>query len=121
MPHEVGSMSPIAALVAMAASTALPPFLSISKPTCAASGWLVATMPCGAIVTERPALPAGVIGRSAASISAVLMSAKAVRRSARGKMASPGENDKALRYRHVFLAAQVRDEIANLVRLHLVE
>src|SRR5262245_33816244 len=65
MPQEVGSMSPIAALVAMAASMALPPFLRMSSPTWAAIGWLVATIPLGAIVTERPALPAGVIGRSA--------------------------------------------------------
>ena len=43
---------------AMAASMALPPCFSTSSPICAASGWLVATMPCGAIVTDRPALPA---------------------------------------------------------------
>src|SRR5436190_7273479 len=54
MPHDVGSISPRAALVAMAASMALPPFLRTSRPTCAASGWLVATIPCGAMTTERP-------------------------------------------------------------------
>ena len=55
IPHEVGSISPRAALVAMAASTAFPPFFSTSSPIWAARGWLAATIPCGAIVTDRPA------------------------------------------------------------------
>src|SRR5438094_916872 len=65
MPHDIGSIRPIAALVAIAASTALPPLLSTSRPTCAASGWLVATMPLAATVTDRPALPGTAVGRSA--------------------------------------------------------
>src|SRR2546426_408299 len=39
----------------MAASIALPPFFKMSNPTCAASGWLVATIPWGAITTDLPA------------------------------------------------------------------
>ena len=45
MPLPVGSMSPMTALAAMAASTALPPRSRISTPARAASGWLAATMP----------------------------------------------------------------------------
>ena len=45
MPHDIGSRNPRAALVAMAASTALPPFLSTSTPICTARGWAAATMP----------------------------------------------------------------------------
>ncbi len=41
------------ASVAMAASAALPPALRMSSPTCAASGWLVATIPWLATVAER--------------------------------------------------------------------
>ncbi|MEZ6073818.1 MAG: hypothetical protein R3C10_26950 [Pirellulales bacterium] len=61
MPQLIGSVSPIIALVAMAASTALPPRLSTSSPTWAASGSLVATMPCWATTAERlcDKLPAG--------------------------------------------------------------
>src|SRR5438045_922936 len=46
----------------MAASIALPPLRRMSSPTCAASGWLVATTPLGAIVTDRPALNATGVG-----------------------------------------------------------
>ncbi len=53
MPQLIGSVSPIMALVAMAASAALPPRLRISTPTSAATGWLAATIPCLATVTER--------------------------------------------------------------------
>ena len=49
MPQLIGSTRPIMASVAMAASAALPPALRMSSPTCAASGWLVATMPWLAI------------------------------------------------------------------------
>ncbi len=61
MPHPVGSTSPSIAFKAMAASTALPPALSMSSPTCVASGWLVATMPCVPMTSEREAngLPVG--------------------------------------------------------------
>ena len=47
--------SPYSAMTAMAASTALPPLRSTSSPTCAARLWLVATIPCGAMTTDRPA------------------------------------------------------------------
>src|SRR5262249_8337668 len=43
MPLLVGSTTVSAIAQARAASTALPPFCSIRKPACAASGWLVAT------------------------------------------------------------------------------
>ena len=39
----------------IAASTAEPPCLSTSSPICVASGWLVQTMPCCAITSERVA------------------------------------------------------------------
>jgi hypothetical protein len=45
MPLEVGSTTVRQAAMAMAASTALPPFKSISIPAKAARGWLVATAP----------------------------------------------------------------------------
>src|SRR5690606_6707571 len=51
----VGSISPSAAFAAIAASTALPPRFSISRPISVASGWLVATMPRFAITTDRVA------------------------------------------------------------------
>ena len=58
MPQLAGSISPRAAFVAMAASTQLPPALSTSTPTSAASGWLAQTMPCWAITAERSRLRA---------------------------------------------------------------
>ena len=45
MPHDIGSITPRAALTAMAASAALPPFLSTSTPIWTASGWAAATIP----------------------------------------------------------------------------
>ena len=56
MPQLIGSTTPSTALAAIAASIALPPRLSTSTPACAASVWLVATMPLGAITTERLSL-----------------------------------------------------------------
>src|SRR5262245_21588782 len=53
-PFIAGSMSPIAALVAMAASTALPPCSRICTPARAASGWLAATIPYFVMTIERP-------------------------------------------------------------------
>ena len=41
------------AAVATAASMALPPSRMICRPACAASGWLVVTIPCGAITSAR--------------------------------------------------------------------
>src|SRR5258706_4476480 len=55
MPLETGSISPSAAFAAMAASTALPPFLRMSIATWEASGCAVATMPCWASTGERVA------------------------------------------------------------------
>lgn len=52
-PTFIGSIRVNAAAVATAASMALPPFLSTSRPACAASGWLVVTMPLRAITSER--------------------------------------------------------------------
>jgi len=48
MPHDIGSSRPRAALTAMAASTALPPFCRTSTPICTARGWAAATIPCRA-------------------------------------------------------------------------
>ncbi len=48
-------MRPSAALAAIAASTAEPPDFRMSSPTCVASGWLVHTMPCCAMTSERVA------------------------------------------------------------------
>src|SRR4051812_1786247 len=55
-PHDIGSTTPRVALAARAASMALPPLCSTARPAPAASGWLVATMPLGAMTTERPVL-----------------------------------------------------------------
>jgi hypothetical protein len=55
MPLPVGSIKPMAALAAIAASTALPPALRMSSATWLASGWAVAAMPLTAVVTERVA------------------------------------------------------------------
>ena len=57
MPFMCGSTRPSIAFTATAASMALPPAFRMSRPTCAASGWLAATMPCGATTSER--LPCG--------------------------------------------------------------
>src|SRR6185295_8658599 len=54
MPLPVGSISPIVALAAIAASIALPPRSRIWTPARAASGWLAATMPNVVATTERP-------------------------------------------------------------------
>jgi hypothetical protein len=43
MPLPVGSTTVSVIAVASAASTALPPFISMERPACAASGWEVAT------------------------------------------------------------------------------
>src|ERR1043165_9674626 len=56
-PQAVGSITPRQAFVAIAASTALPPALSISMPAPAASGCEQHTMPFAAHVTDRVALP----------------------------------------------------------------
>src|ERR1700722_12094570 len=53
-PVFIGSTTLSTAAVATAASMALPPFIRIWRPACAASGWLVATMPCWAITSARP-------------------------------------------------------------------
>src|SRR5262245_11299042 len=49
----IGSTRLSMADVATAASIALPPFFRMSRPTWAASGWLVAIMPLRAITSER--------------------------------------------------------------------
>jgi hypothetical protein len=48
MPLPVGSIKPSAALAAMAASMALPPFCITSKAIWVANGCEVAAMACGA-------------------------------------------------------------------------
>src|SRR5215510_13116742 len=52
-PLLMGSIRPMVAFAAMAASTAVPPRLSTSSATWLTSGWLVAAMPCVAITSER--------------------------------------------------------------------
>src|SRR5438094_4368331 len=54
MPLPVGSITPVVALAAMAASTALPPRSRICTPAAAARGWLEATTPYREATTERP-------------------------------------------------------------------
>ena len=65
MPQPVGSMRPSAAFAAIAASTALPPRRNVATPISVASGWLVATMPCRAMTTERVAKRSGARSMSA--------------------------------------------------------
>src|SRR5262245_37725232 len=62
MPVDVGSVTLRAAAVAMAASAALPPRISIERPACEASGWLEATMPRRARTGERYELKSGSFG-----------------------------------------------------------
>src|SRR5918994_4412134 len=54
MPLPVGSMRPMVAFAAIAASTALPPRSRIATPALAASGWLDATIPYRVATIERP-------------------------------------------------------------------
>jgi hypothetical protein len=54
MPFISGSTTPITALAAIAASTAVPPRSRICTPARAASGWLAATMPYGVAIRDRP-------------------------------------------------------------------
>ena len=53
MPFIMGSTTPIAALVATAASIAFPPRARICAPACAARGLSAATIPYRVIVMER--------------------------------------------------------------------
>ncbi len=53
MPLFMGSTTPMAASAAIAASTAEPPRARICAPACAASVWLVATMPSRVITIDR--------------------------------------------------------------------
>ena len=55
MPQPVGSVRPSTAFAAIAASTALPPERSISRPAWVANTWLVATMPRVLNASEREA------------------------------------------------------------------
>src|ERR1041385_3031131 len=58
-PLLVGSISPSTALVAIAASIALPPRSMIWIPDIAAIGWLAATMPYFVAITDRPGIGSG--------------------------------------------------------------
>src|SRR6187549_1415402 len=55
MPVMFGSVTFSTAAIAIAASTALPPRLSTSRPVCDASGWLEATIAWLARAADRPA------------------------------------------------------------------
>ena len=59
MPSKYGSTRAMTALVAMAASTALPPRSSTCTPARAASGWLAATMPYWVAIFDRPTVTSG--------------------------------------------------------------
>ena len=63
-PFIIGSMTPSAALAAMAASTALPPRARIAAPACEATAWLVATMPYCVTTLERACVRSGDAARS---------------------------------------------------------
>ena len=52
-PVDSGSTTLRVAAAATAASTALPPCISTCSPACAASGWLVATIPFNASTGDR--------------------------------------------------------------------
>src|SRR5579863_8269311 len=52
-PTIIGSTTESTAAVATAASTAFPPCRRICRPASAASGWLVATIPCCAMTSDR--------------------------------------------------------------------
>src|SRR6266511_917158 len=54
MPRDDDSTTPNTAAVAVAASMALPPFMSICTPASVASGWLDATMPFLATTENFP-------------------------------------------------------------------
>ncbi len=53
MPFIIGATTPIAALTAIAASTAFPPRSRILTPACAANGDSAATIPLREITIER--------------------------------------------------------------------
>ena len=53
IPVDTGSTTLRTAALAMAASTALPPSISMRTPAIAARGWLVATIPWVASTVER--------------------------------------------------------------------
>ena len=59
MPVMCGSVTLSTAAAATAASMALPPRRSTSRPAAEASGWLVATAPLRAWTVERPAMEVG--------------------------------------------------------------
>src|SRR5262252_9372365 len=71
-PVLLGSTRLSIAAVATAASIALPPFIMICRPACAASGWLVVTTPWVAMISERPwaAQPSARSPRTAAHAAA---------------------------------------------------
>src|SRR5687768_6394517 len=85
IPLPVGSISPKAALAAIAASTALPPCFITSKAICVASGCEVAAIAFGAMTSERVAKTRPVI-RSAAADGHANVSAKQNRKT---RMAIP--------------------------------
>src|SRR5215472_3292495 len=72
-PVLLGSTRLSIAAVATAASMALPPPRMICRPACAASGWLVVTMPWGAITSARlcAAQPSARSPRTAAQAAAL--------------------------------------------------
>ncbi len=55
----MGSVTVRTAAAVTAASMALPPFWRTARPAVLASGWLVETMPWGALTTDRPARERG--------------------------------------------------------------
>jgi len=62
IPFIEGSIRPIVAFAAMAASMAFPPRSRISTPARAANGWLAATIPNCVLTTERPTCGRGGAG-----------------------------------------------------------
>src|SRR5688572_16384217 len=78
MPLPVGSISPSAALAAIAASTALPPWRIVSSAIWVASGCEVAAMASGAITSDRVAKGRPVM-RSAPCASPASSTVEAIR------------------------------------------
>src|ERR1700684_3759851 len=68
IPFIMGSTTPMTALVATAASTALPPCASTLAPACAANGFSADTTPLRVITMERPCVRSCAPAREADTI-----------------------------------------------------
>src|SRR6186713_489197 len=88
-PLPVGSINPIVALAAIAASTAVPPRLRTSSATWLTSGWLVAAMPCVAMTSERVGTSEP-LGREPANPPSMVMAKSSAAKQVRRRSGSGG-------------------------------